>query len=120
MLCTFAKVIILHFWYCMLNREVFAIEEFNPRDYNGDPRVAFDLVRKGSKYECTLCGHRFDYSARAVLQLKGVYLKKAAHISAMKVKLGISTRDSRRQTQINSFFTRAKNPGSHSMSQTRR
>ena len=60
----------------MSNREVFANEDFNPREYIGDPRVEFDLVRKGSKYECTLCGHRFDYSSRAVLQLKGVHLKK--------------------------------------------
>ena len=93
-------------------REVFGNVDFDPRDYISDPRVAFDLVRKGSKYECTLCGHSFEYSSRAVLQLKGVHLKKALHISAMKEKLGMGSRDSLRQPQINSFFKRVKKPGS--------
>ena len=92
----------------MLNTKI-SVDVFDPRDFLNDPRVAFDLVGKGEKYECTLCGHRFDYSNRAVEQLKGVHLRKASHLKAMKDNLGISTSSAAKQPQISSFFKPVKN-----------
>ena len=92
----------------MLNTKI-SVDVFDPRDFLNDPRVAFDLVRKAEKYECTLCGHRFDYSNRAVEQLKGVHLRKASHLKAMKDNLGISTSSAAKQPQISSFFKPVKN-----------
>ena len=93
----------------MLNRAASA-NAFDPRDHANDPRVAFDLVRKGTKYYCTLCEHSFDFSNRAVTQLKGVHLRKVSHVAAMKKKLGICDSKAVLQPNIRSFFTPIKKP----------
>ena len=78
--------------------------KFDPKAFQGDPRVEFELVPRDDHFVCSLCSHKIEKSQSTVIQLKSAHIRKLKHQEEMKKRLGLYEEKRVKQKHISSFF----------------